>query len=138
MHLSCAVCEMLHRSCWMLAGISPIHRCTPWKRSDSGAAPKRSCHAISVVKLPVISKISSAGPRSTRRTKLICTIGPASCSKEALTVLAANGMNVARLNMCHGSHDWHREVISHIRQLNKSKGCAHGRMMWPGVCINQR
>ena len=33
-------------------------------------------------------------------------------------------MNVARLNMCHGSHDWHKEVITHIRQLNKSKGCA--------------
>jgi Pyruvate kinase, barrel domain len=65
-----------------------------------------------------------AGPRSTRRTKLICTIGPASCSKEALATLAANGMNVARLNMCHGSHGWHREVIAHIRQLNKSKGYA--------------
>lgn len=67
----------------------------------------------------------SAGPRSTRRTKLICTIGPASSSKEALATLAANGMNVARLNMCHGSHEWHREVIAHIRQLNKSKGCAN-------------
>jgi pyruvate kinase len=67
-------------------------------------------------------ELSDNGPRSTRRTKLICTIGPASCSKEALATLAANGMNVARLNMCHGSHEWHREVIAHIRQLNKSKG----------------
>jgi pyruvate kinase len=67
-------------------------------------------------------ELSDNGPRSTRRTKLICTIGPASCSKEALATLAANGMNVARLNMCHGSHEWHKTVISHIRQLNKSKG----------------
>jgi len=62
------------------------------------------------------------GPRSTRRTKLICTIGPASRSKEMLATLAANGMNVARLNMCHGSQESHRETIQNIRQLNKDKG----------------
>ena len=51
------------------------------------------------------------GFRSTRRTKLICTIGPASCSFQQLETLASGGMNVARLNMCHGTHDWHRCVV---------------------------
>ncbi len=69
----------------------------------------------------------ATGFRSTRRTKLICTIGPASCSPGVLESLASSGMNVARLNMCHGTHEWHIGVIERIRQLNKSKGCAGGR-----------
>ncbi len=66
----------------------------------------------------------AAGFRSTRRTKIICTIGPTSCSEEMLETLAVNGMNVARLNMCHGSREWHHEIIERIRRLNKDKGCA--------------
>ena len=65
-----------------------------------------------------------AGFRSTRRTKIICTIGPTSCSEEMLETLAVNGMNVARLNMCHGSREWHHEIIARIRRLNQDKGCA--------------
>jgi pyruvate kinase len=63
------------------------------------------------------------GFRSTRRTKIICTIGPATSSPEVLEVLAVNGMNVARLNMCHGTHASHKAVIDAIRKLNKDKGC---------------
>lgn len=48
------------------------------------------------------------GFRSTRRTKIICTIGPATSSYEQIKNLAKEGMNVARLNMCHGTHEWHR------------------------------
>ena len=66
----------------------------------------------------------TAGFRSTRRTKIICTIGPTSCSEEMLETLAVNGMNVARLNMCHGSREWHHEIIARIRRLNQDKGCA--------------
>ena len=67
-----------------------------------------------------------AGFRSTRRTKIICTIGPRSCSEEMLQTLAINGMNVARLNMCHGTQEWHHDVIERIRKLNKENGCALG------------
>lgn len=62
------------------------------------------------------------GYRSTRRTKLVCTIGPSSCSYEVLSQLALNGMNVARLNMTHGSHAWHSDVVAKIRRLNREKG----------------
>ena len=72
-------------------------------------------------------EVCATGFRSTRRTKLICTIGPASCSPGVLESLASSGMNVARLNMCHGTHEWHIGVIERIRQLNKSKGCAGSR-----------
>ena len=37
--------------------------------------------------------------------------------------MAVNGMNVARLNMSHGNHEWHSSVIERIRTLNKTKGC---------------
>lgn len=54
-----------------------------------------------------------------RKTKIICTIGPATSSYPMLEKLCAAGMNVARLNMSHGDHDSHRRVIKAIRTLNK-------------------
>ena len=43
-----------------------------------------------------------------KKTKIVCTIGPASESKETLTKLAKAGMNVARFNFSHSTHDWLR------------------------------
>jgi pyruvate kinase len=51
-----------------------------------------------------------------RRTKIVCTIGPASCSVEQLDRLAAAGMDVARLNFSHGTHAEHADVIRRIRE----------------------
>lgn len=39
-----------------------------------------------------------------------------------LQTLAESGMNVARLNMGHGTREWHKSVIDRIRKLNKDKG----------------
>jgi pyruvate kinase len=75
------------------------------------------------------AELKENGFRSTRRTKLICTIGPASCSFEQLEALATGGMNVARLNMCHGTREWHREVIRNVRKLNSEKGFSVAIMM---------
>ncbi|KAA8536297.1 hypothetical protein F0562_028775 [Nyssa sinensis] len=57
-----------------------------------------------------------------RKTKLVCTIGPACCSLEELEKLALGGMNVARLNMCHNTREWHQDVIRRIKRLNEEKG----------------
>jgi len=51
-----------------------------------------------------------------RRTKIVCTIGPASSSVEDLDRLAAAGMDVARLNFSHGTHAEHAEVVRRIRE----------------------
>ncbi|HIJ91281.1 MAG: pyruvate kinase [Desulfobulbaceae bacterium] len=59
-----------------------------------------------------------------RNTKIICTIGPRTASFEMLKQLTEHGMNVARLNMSHGSHEWHRTVIHHLKRLNKKLGGA--------------
>ncbi|MGH7312640.1 MAG: pyruvate kinase [Candidatus Rokuibacteriota bacterium] len=50
-----------------------------------------------------------------RRTKIVCTIGPASSSVEQLERLVAAGMDVARLNFSHGTHAEHAEVVRQIR-----------------------
>ncbi|RLA47283.1 MAG: pyruvate kinase [Gammaproteobacteria bacterium] len=55
-----------------------------------------------------------------RKTKIICTIGPATSSTEMLIQLADAGMNVARLNMSHGDHQFHAAVIERIKVLNKT------------------
>ena len=54
-----------------------------------------------------------------RKTKIVCTIGPETAPYPVLKSLADNGMNVARLNMSHGTHHWHREVIKHIKTINE-------------------
>ncbi len=53
-----------------------------------------------------------------RKTKIICTIGPATESLEMLKRLYAAGMNVVRLNMSHGDHPSHARVIEAVRELN--------------------
>ncbi|KAL0911847.1 hypothetical protein M5K25_017772 [Dendrobium thyrsiflorum] len=75
------------------------------------------------------AELKENGFRSTRRTKLVCTIGPATCEAEQIEALAVGGMNVARVNMCHGTHDWHRRVIRQVRRLNEEKGFAVAVMM---------
>ena len=54
-----------------------------------------------------------------RRTKIVCTIGPASSSDKMLEGLIRAGMNVARLNFSHGDHAFHRRIIRKIRQLER-------------------
>lgn len=75
------------------------------------------------------AELKENGFRSTRRTKLVCTIGPATCGFEQLEALAVGGMNVARINMCHGTREWHRGVIESVRRLNEEKGFAVAIMM---------
>ncbi len=54
-----------------------------------------------------------------RKTKIICTIGPATADYNTLEQLAKAGMNVVRLNMSHGDHESHARVIKSIRTLNR-------------------
>ena len=49
-----------------------------------------------------------------RKTKIICTIGPASSSVKVLEEMARAGMNVARINMSHGTQQSHQEIIDNL------------------------
>ena len=52
-----------------------------------------------------------------RKTKIICTIGPASDNEETLSKMCEAGMNVARLNFSHGTHEQHQEKIDLIKRV---------------------
>lgn len=54
-----------------------------------------------------------------RNTKIICTIGPSSESEETLTKMAMNGMDVARLNFSHGTHEEHQRKIDLIKTVRE-------------------
>lgn len=59
---------------------------------------------------------------STKRTKIVCTMGPATESDEVLRELIKNGMNVARFNFSHGSHAYHRQNIERVRSISEELG----------------
>ncbi|UCF89135.1 MAG: pyruvate kinase [bacterium] len=54
-----------------------------------------------------------------RRTRIVCTIGPAACSHGMLEKLVRAGMDVARLNMAHGTQEEHLAVISRLRDVSR-------------------
>jgi pyruvate kinase len=57
--------------------------------------------------------------RDFRHTKIVCTLGPATEAYDAIRNLANAGMNIARLNMSHGSHASHEAAIRKIKGLNR-------------------
>ena len=56
-----------------------------------------------------------------RKTKIVCTIGPASDDPQMLSQLMDAGMNVARLNMSHGTYDEQKPRIDNIKRLRAEK-----------------
>lgn len=56
------------------------------------------------------------------KTKIVCTLGPASDSAEMIEKMAKAGMNVARLNFSHGTHEAHAEVIERIKEVRERLG----------------
>ena len=57
-----------------------------------------------------------------RKTKIVCTIGPACDSEEMLEKLCLAGMNVARLNFSHGTYEEHQVRIDRIRRVREKLG----------------
>ena len=57
-----------------------------------------------------------------KKTKIVCTMGPATESDEVLRELILAGMNVARFNFSHGSHEYHRTMIGRVRSISDELG----------------
>jgi pyruvate kinase len=60
--------------------------------------------------------------KMSRRAKIVATLGPSSNTIEKIEELIQEGINVARINMSHGTHEGHAEVIRNIRQASKNTG----------------
>ena len=56
------------------------------------------------------------------RTKIVCTLGPASSTPKVIEALVKAGLDMARINMSHGSHDEHRATVSHVRAAARAVG----------------
>jgi pyruvate kinase len=56
------------------------------------------------------------------KTKIVCTIGPASESVDIMEQMIKAGMNVARLNFSHGDFSWHKKIIKNLRSVAKATG----------------
>jgi pyruvate kinase len=64
-----------------------------------------------------------------RKTKIICTIGPSSNTKEMIEKMYEKGMNIARLNFSHGTHEDHLRIINCIHEINKKLDTPIGIML---------
>ena len=56
------------------------------------------------------------------KTKIVCTLGPASRSVEMTEKLLRAGMNVARFNFSHGTHDYHQETLNNLKTAMHNTG----------------
>ncbi len=54
-----------------------------------------------------------------RKTKIVCTIGPACRNEQTIEKMCLAGMNVARLNFSHGTHEDHKENIAMIKRVRE-------------------
>ena len=57
-----------------------------------------------------------------RRTKIVCTLGPASSDPETIREMVRAGMDVARMNFSHGTHEEHRQRVERVREAAKAEG----------------
>ena len=57
-----------------------------------------------------------------KSTKIVCTIGPESQDEKIMQKLVEAGMDIARLNMSHGSYDFHKTTINNIRKVSNITG----------------
>ena len=57
-----------------------------------------------------------------KKTKIVCTLGPSSCTKEIISAMYDAGMNVCRLNFSHGTHEEHAAKIKIIKELREERG----------------
>ena len=77
--------------------------------------------------LLTVEDVMGTSDLNSRRTKIVCTMGPSCWDVENIVKMLDLGMNIARLNFSHGDHKTHAETVKRIREANKQrpeKACA--------------
>ena len=64
-----------------------------------------------------------------RRAKIVCTLGPATSTPERIRELVEAGMDVARMNLSHGSYEDHEQVYRMVREAANATGHSVGIMV---------
>ena len=54
----------------------------------------------------------------TRKTKIVCSIGPACDNDDTIRSMIRAGMNIARFNFSHGTYEWHKQAMERVRRIS--------------------
>ncbi|KAH6803367.1 plastidic pyruvate kinase beta subunit 1 [Perilla frutescens var. frutescens] len=90
----------------------------PVSPEDVPKAEEKNQYLQGIPQLGGTSAAIWSKPTVRRKTKIVCTIGPSTDTREMIWKLAEAGMNVARLNMSHGDHASHQKVIDLVKEYN--------------------
>ncbi|KAK7252727.1 hypothetical protein RIF29_36895 [Crotalaria pallida] len=96
--------------------MSQSHRFTPITTSPNGSPLQPSSSSNNNNNNNDYAGAGADGEK--RKTKIVCTIGPSTSSRDMIWKLAQTGMNVARLNMSHGDHPSHQKTIDFVKDYN--------------------
>ncbi|XP_043199202.1 pyruvate kinase-like [Amphibalanus amphitrite] len=77
-------------------------------------------------------------PQSIRKTGIVCTIGPVTRSVEKLVELMETGMNIARMNFSHGTHEYHAETMGNVRKAAEVLSQKTGRPAVVGIALDTK
>lgn len=90
----------------------------PVSPEDVIVEEEKFLHLKGIQQLSDASQGMWSKPSVRRKTKIVCTIGPSTNTREMIWKLAEAGMNVARMNMSHGDHASHQKVIDLVKEYN--------------------
>ncbi|KAI0567160.1 pyruvate kinase [Gracilaria domingensis] len=102
---------------------------------DGASAPSKMANVFesvpaqfrsALLRLPEDAEIPNVGER---HTKIVGTVGPSTYDPDNLLRLIAGGVNLVRLNLCHGDYEWHSSVIENIRDINLNTSFVAGVMI---------
>lgn len=96
----------------------PLSRHPRPARWTSVATPRSASTSTGFATVDALDDDKLWGVQTGRMSKIVCTIGPKTCDVASMEKLAETGMDVVRLNMSHGTHDWHQQVIENVREIN--------------------